>query len=1260
MKRIIHFLTVVTRVSVLVAALGAAAASAQATVALDSERAARVDDALTSTDVVTALGGFSRAMVLFRHDPDPSVERRFLLDAAERARSAVVRAHASLVLARRQARAGELDAAALRMLALGLVPSMRVLGPFTNTGGAELGQPLPVDDSAVLASSQESRVPGRARDVGWQTVPLSSFGEFDLDQRLTALQESRVVFAVAVRAPTARAAALRLGSSGQIRALLNGVEVARVDADRPARLDQTVAGVQLVRGENLLVLEAGFLGDEARVLARLTDPGGTAWSDLAYATDAASLKRAAQTRPSSLPPPVVVDPVARARDASARAAESGDVAALRAAVDVEQRLRTGDRRARPRTLEVWLEGLTRLLASMPSSESHAAEWRRERALARARLGDELFARQDVSGARRAWEEALADDPDCVDALLGLADLRDDQGDADRARELLARARAALPESDLVARRALELERRSRSDSLDVMHAIFDRARAAPTEENVALAADVHEERRDLASALEVLSTGSDAQRKLRLRMRQHAARGADVPLSERRALAFEAVRLRPENHGFAETYALTCAEDGRMDEARAFVLARMRDFPERPEPHLLAARLALVGADRGAARAALQAALAIVPQDAEVRRTLRALEGDTDDLVARYGIEPRVPKDAPTDALTEQARSVGVHLEDSVVAARFFDNGLGRTLTDKLFVVHDAQKGAGLQVLSFPYSPGREELDVLIAERITRDGVREPAARIVDQGPGGKENGAYSDVATKNIVFGQLADGDRIHVRTRKQLVGEQNLFGDFFGLMEPLQSTIPIRRLKVVVEAPTARPLAWGGRGVPEPTVREDGDRRVYEFIVQDKPGVVPEPGMPPFTEAVDLLSVSTYGSWEEMGRWYEALIAPQLIMNDELKSVVQTLVRDAPTEAERVRRIYEYVVTSTRYVGIELGIHGWKPYPVTEVHRRRYGDCKDKASLLVAMLREAGVAANIALVRTANAGTIASDPPSMWMFNHAIAYVPGLDVFLDGTAEQSGWRELPVMDQGALTLIVGAHGEHRASRLRTIPIKPSDDNLNVSEYVLTLGRDGALLVRGQERFRGAHNAENRRDFSDPARWRERLERQLAAIMPGARVGRIDVRDLSLAAEETGYQFEATLPERGVRESSGSWVMALSLYPHDLVGNYAQASTRQTATFIDRPWRTHNVMRYVLPSHLRVVELPTGGSVDSEHIRFQQRVTRTEDGFIVDEDTAVLSRRIPPEDYAAFRDAALRADALMKRKVRLMETQGAGAGGTP
>src|SRR5205085_2333959 len=103
-----------------------------------------------------------------------------------------------------------------------------------------------------------------------------------------------------------------------------------------------------------------------------------------------------------------------------------------------------------------------------------------------------------------------------------------------------------------------------------------------------------------------------------------------------------------------------------------------------------------------------------------------------------------------------------------------------------------------------------------------------------------------------------------------------------------------------------------------------------------------------------------------------------------------------------------------------------------VAQVYARRFGDCKDKASLLIALLRTAGIRAEFALVRTRRAGALAAETPSVAIFNHAVAYLPDHDLWLDGTAEYASTRELPLDDQGALAVTISDPG---TATLRHIP---------------------------------------------------------------------------------------------------------------------------------------------------------------------------------------------------------------------------------
>src|SRR4029079_11975552 len=109
----------------------------------------------------------------------------------------------------------------------------------------------------------------------------------------------------------------------------------------------------------------------------------------------------------------------------------------------------------------------------------------------------------------------------------------------------------------------------------------------------------------------------------------------------------------------------------------------------------------------------------------------------------------------------------------------------------------------------------------------------------------------------------------------------------------------------------------------------------------------------------------------------------------------------------------VYNFVVTNTRYVALEFGIHGYKPYRVDRILARRFGDCKDKASLIHAMLKIAGVDSRMVLLRMRNLGYIGEEPASLAAFNHAIVYIPKYDKFLDGTAEFHASGELPSADR-------------------------------------------------------------------------------------------------------------------------------------------------------------------------------------------------------------------------------------------------------
>src|SRR5690606_3005881 len=113
-------------------------------------------------------------------------------------------------------------------------------------------------------------------------------------------------------------------------------------------------------------------------------------------------------------------------------------------------------------------------------------------------------------------------------------------------------------------------------------------------------------------------------------------------------------------------------------------------------------------------------------------------------------------------------------------------------------------------------------------------------------------------------------------------------------------------------------------------------------------------EPYMPWFKETVPLVSVSSFADWDEFAQWYWALVKDQHESNNDIQTLVKELTKDCKSEQDKIRKIYEYVITEIRYNDAwEFGVHGFKPYNATSIFERKFGDCKDKSTLINTMLR-------------------------------------------------------------------------------------------------------------------------------------------------------------------------------------------------------------------------------------------------------------------------------------------------------------------
>ncbi len=294
------------------------------------------------------------------------------------------------------------------------------------------------------------------------------------------------------------------------------------------------------------------------------------------------------------------------------------------------------------------------------------------------------------------------------------------------------------------------------------------------------------------------------------------------------------------------------------------------------------------------------------------------------------------------------------------------------------------------------------------------------------------------NVREKIITFPELQKGAEIEVILR-EVTREAPMDGQF-DLTEYFQHSDPIMAKYVEVAVPERMELHWKARSgeIPYSKSTRDGVT-THVWSSAYIPQLVPEPGMPPTPEVTPQLLVTTVKDWETWSRWYNDLAETTMVANDEIRAMVNELTKDKRTADEKLRAIFYFVSNDIRYVETALTGRkaGYKPESAAVTFRNKYGVCRDKAALMVAMLREAGIRSDITLMNPSWKidGEIPVD-----QFNHAVVAVHAGDstFYVDPTVEKTV-EYMAANEQDRAVLVCNEQGED----LAWTPIEPSEKNL-------------------------------------------------------------------------------------------------------------------------------------------------------------------------------------------------------------------------
>jgi tetratricopeptide (TPR) repeat protein len=433
------------------------------------------------------------------------------------------------------------------------------------------------------------------------------------------------------------------------------------------------------------------------------------------------------------------------------------------------------------------------------------------------------------------------------------------------------------------------------------------------------------------------------------------------------------------------------------------------------------------------------------------------------------------------------------------------------------------QKGAeGWDFLSIGWEPWHEARPAIRVRVIGPDfSVHMLDPNTITEAPArGGDYKMYSDGKRLHVPFPAIAPGvvvEEEYVEHETEPLFSPGHVGRFsFG-----QEQVPIEHSLAVFEAPSTLPLRFGNLLLPDlkPVRTEANGRVTFTFELGLLEGFEPrEANLPPDVARFPEIEFSTGASWQSMAAEYSKIVDSRA-NPAAVQGIVDKLIAGKTGIAEKEGAILDYLDREVRYTGIEFGEAAILPHDPADTLNKKYGDCKDKATLLVTMLRAAGVPAYVALLNAGSRMDVPADLPGMGLFDHAIVYVPGAPaLWIDATDRYARLGQLPAADQGRLALIA----RPETSSLVKTPESTSKDNVLLEFRELALSENGPAAVTEKSRPQGVFESNYRATFADKPNKDTRdsltgyVKAQYVAETLGS-VERTDPTDLS-------RQFELTL----------------------------------------------------------------------------------------------------------------------------------------
>jgi hypothetical protein len=519
------------------------------------------------------------------------------------------------------------------------------------------------------------------------------------------------------------------------------------------------------------------------------------------------------------------------------------------------------------------------------------------------------------------------------------------------------------------------------------------------------------------------------------------------------------------------------------------------------------------------------------------------------------------------------------------------------------------------------------------------------------------------DVVEAALSNGNFYDEARIQVLSAAGQADPGTVFG-FESVLErrsvfaqfdyTFQGDLPVLAGRVSMELPPGGTAQAAMLNAPPTEPLVQGSR--YSWELRDLPPIRREAAGPSHSALAPRLAATyfpppggsaemSFADWGAVGAWLSELSTQPMQPDATVVQKARELTEGAANDWERVKAIGEFVQGLT-YVSIQIGTGrggGYTPHPAPQILRNLYGDCKDKVTLMRAMLQAVGIGSHLTAIYSGDRRYVREEWPSPHQFNHVIVAVQAAEgiespavgewdgfgrlLLFDPTDPDTPLGQLPMHEQDGLALLTAPGG----GLLIRVPSAAPEQNRVEREVRAALSANGSIEVSLRETSLGQSAAENRalRRRGSDGQFRGLIERWITRGAPAATVSVVDVSDDPYAAFDLTVQFVAP---RYAQSIAGRLLVFKPAIVERRMGSFPTDPVRAHPVLLEANSLRESI-RFSLPDGFAVDEKPGDVELHEDFGDYSASWAVEGNALVFSRELTVRKTELPPDRYAAVRD---------------------------